>query len=129
MERLIAPKGIKIGIFRCLKAGVNPEYPEQGTPQGGVVSPLLANIALNGIENIPVLSLSENNNLSKVLKLLYSQALSFYFLTVTQVCRQNMEMEALKGFQRLCSPKVTKEGYTPVSSIRGRYGYYTQTRK
>ena len=52
MERLIAPKGLKLGIFRCLKAGVNPEYPEQGTPQGGVVSPLLANIALNGIESI-----------------------------------------------------------------------------
>jgi group II intron reverse transcriptase/maturase len=52
MERLIAPKGIKTGIFRCLKAGVNPEYPSQGTPQGGVVSPLLANIALNGIENV-----------------------------------------------------------------------------
>jgi len=52
MERLIAPMGIKTGIFRCLKAGVNPEYPEQGTPQGGVVSPLLANIALNGIEDI-----------------------------------------------------------------------------
>jgi group II intron reverse transcriptase/maturase len=52
MERLIAPQGIKTGIFRCLKAGVNPEYPEQGTPQGGVVSPLLANIALNGIESI-----------------------------------------------------------------------------
>ncbi|MHC5721460.1 MAG: reverse transcriptase domain-containing protein, partial [Nostoc sp.] len=41
-----------LGIFRCLKAGVNPEFPEQGTPQGGVVSPLLANIALNGIESI-----------------------------------------------------------------------------
>lgn len=52
MERLIAPMGIKLGIFRCLKAGVNPEYPEQGTQQGGVVSPLLANIALNGIEEI-----------------------------------------------------------------------------
>lgn len=49
MERLIAPKGIKLGIFRCLKTGVNPE---QGTPQGGVVSPILANIALNGIEEI-----------------------------------------------------------------------------
>ncbi|MHC5726662.1 MAG: group II intron reverse transcriptase, partial [Nostoc sp.] len=48
----IAPKGLKLGIFRCLKAGVNPEFPEQGTPQGGVVSPLLANIALNGIESI-----------------------------------------------------------------------------
>ena len=52
MERLIAPKGIKTGIFRCLKAGINLEFPEQGTPQGGVVSPLLANIALNGIEDI-----------------------------------------------------------------------------
>ncbi len=52
MERLIAPAGTKLGIFRCLKAGVNPEFPEQGTPQGGVVSPLLANIALNGIEDI-----------------------------------------------------------------------------
>lgn len=52
MEQLIAPMGIKTGIFRCLKSGVNPEFPEQGTPQGGVVSPLLANIALNGIESI-----------------------------------------------------------------------------
>ncbi|MFW9258277.1 group II intron reverse transcriptase/maturase [Nostoc sp. CALU 546] len=52
MDELTAPKGLKLGIFRCLKAGVNPEFPEQGTPQGGVVSPLLANIALNGIESI-----------------------------------------------------------------------------
>ncbi len=52
MEQLIAPLGIKTGIYRCLKSGVNPGFPEQGTPQGGVVSPLLANIALNGIESI-----------------------------------------------------------------------------
>ncbi|MHC5748725.1 MAG: reverse transcriptase domain-containing protein, partial [Nostoc sp.] len=52
MENLIAPKGIKQGIFRCLKSGINPEFPNQGTCQGGVISPLLANIALNGIENI-----------------------------------------------------------------------------
>ncbi|MEH2122991.1 group II intron reverse transcriptase/maturase [Nostoc sp.] len=52
MDELIAPKGLKLGIFRCLKAGGNPEFPEQGTPQGGVVSPLLANIALNGIQSI-----------------------------------------------------------------------------
>ena len=52
MDNLIAPTGLKLGIFRCLKAGVNVGFPDQGTPQGGVVSPLLANIALNGIEDI-----------------------------------------------------------------------------
>lgn len=52
MERIIAPSAVKLGIFRCLKAGINPEFPEQGTPQGGIISPLLANIALNGIEDI-----------------------------------------------------------------------------
>ncbi len=52
MDNLIAPSGLKLGIFRCLKAGTNVGYPEQGTPQGGVVSPLLANVALNGIERI-----------------------------------------------------------------------------
>ncbi|MBE9224118.1 reverse transcriptase N-terminal domain-containing protein [Phormidium sp. LEGE 05292] len=52
MDRLIAPLSIRNGIYRCLKSGVNPEFPEQGTPQGGVFSPLLANIALNGIESI-----------------------------------------------------------------------------
>jgi RNA-directed DNA polymerase len=52
MENLIAPSGIQLGIWRCLKAGTNIGFPEQGTPQGGVVSPLLANIALNGIESI-----------------------------------------------------------------------------
>ena len=52
MDNLIAPKELKTGIFRCLKVGINPEFPEQGTSQGGVVSPLLANIALNGIESI-----------------------------------------------------------------------------
>jgi RNA-directed DNA polymerase len=52
MENLIAPSGLKLGIFRCLKAGTNVGFPDQGTPPGGVVSPLLANIALNGIEEI-----------------------------------------------------------------------------
>jgi RNA-directed DNA polymerase len=52
MDNLIAPLGLKLGIFRCLKAGTNVGFPDQGTQQGGVVSPLLANIALNGIESI-----------------------------------------------------------------------------
>jgi RNA-directed DNA polymerase len=35
MERLIAPKGIKTGIFRCLKSGVNPEFPRTRNPARG----------------------------------------------------------------------------------------------
>ena len=52
MKKLIAPISLKQGIFRCLKAGTNAGFPDQGTCQGGVVSPLLANIALDGIEDI-----------------------------------------------------------------------------
>lgn len=52
LESTIAPRSIKLGLWKCLKTGINPEFPEQGTPQGGVISPLLANIALNGIEEI-----------------------------------------------------------------------------
>jgi group II intron reverse transcriptase/maturase len=77
MDNLIAPAGMKRGIFRCLKAGINPEFPEQGTPQGGVVSPLLANIALNGIEDIHysiryaddmVIILKPNENAEEILE-------------------------------------------------------------
>ena len=52
LDKVIAPGFIISGLRRCLKSGVNPKFPEQGTPQGGVVSPLLANIAINGIEKI-----------------------------------------------------------------------------
>ena len=52
LNRVIAPEFIIDGLRRCLKSGNNPQFPKQGTPQGGVVSPLLANIALNGIEKI-----------------------------------------------------------------------------
>ena len=52
LDRVIAPEFVKSGLRRCLKSGINPQFPNQGTPQGGVVSPLLANIALNGIEKI-----------------------------------------------------------------------------
>ena len=52
MKRVIAPMGTKNKIFKALKEGAFPDFPEQGTPQGGTFSPLLANIALDGIEDI-----------------------------------------------------------------------------
>ncbi len=77
MSKIIAPQHIKAGLWKCLRAGVSPEFPEQGTPQGGVVSPLLANIALNGIEEIHssvryaddmVFFLKPNDNAEKIIE-------------------------------------------------------------
>ena len=53
MSKVQLPKAAQQGLRRAIKAGVRGEFPTstEGTPQGGVISPLLANIALNGIED------------------------------------------------------------------------------
>lgn len=53
LEKTELPKIALKGLRLAIKAGVKGEYPSstEGTPQGGVISPLLANIALNGIED------------------------------------------------------------------------------
>jgi RNA-directed DNA polymerase len=77
MSKIIAPQSVKKGLWKCLKIGINPEFPDSGTPQGGVISPLLANIALDGIENIHksvryaddmVFFLKPKDNVNKVLE-------------------------------------------------------------
>ncbi len=54
MQRVILPSPAKKGLFRAIKAGVKGEYPTSrtGTPQGGCLSPLLANLVLNGLEDV-----------------------------------------------------------------------------
>ena len=70
MTRVIAPQKIKLGLWHCLKTGTNPEFPSQGTPQGSVISPTLANIALDGVEDIHPSLLQ--NEWFKILTLVYS---------------------------------------------------------
>ena len=54
LAKLHAPQPIMRLICAWLKAGIMEDgkmlFPEAGTPQGGVLSPLLANIALHGFE-------------------------------------------------------------------------------
>jgi RNA-directed DNA polymerase len=56
MQRIPLPKQYRMGVWRALKAGVRVGFvrndTHEGTPQGGVFSPLLANLALHGMENI-----------------------------------------------------------------------------
>lgn len=42
---------LKAGILTSFKENITEITPEAGTPQGGIISPLLANIALHGMEN------------------------------------------------------------------------------
>lgn len=55
LEKLVAIQPITKVVRAWLKAGIldNGEmlFPEAGVPQGGVISPLLANVALHGLEN------------------------------------------------------------------------------
>lgn len=54
MSLVILPAGLKNALRSALKAGVltDREKTILGTPQGGVISPLLANIALHGVEDL-----------------------------------------------------------------------------
>ena len=54
MKQVVLPSIASNGLFRAIKAGVRGEYPvsESGTPQGGIISPLLANLVLHGLEDV-----------------------------------------------------------------------------
>jgi len=68
LNKVIAPEFIIGGLRRCLKSGVDPKFPNQGTPQGGVCSPLLANIALNGIEEVGSFKASNRTSESRCIR-------------------------------------------------------------
>jgi RNA-directed DNA polymerase len=56
LSKIHCPSSLKRDIKQWLKAGVLDngvfEETETGTPQGGVISPLLANIALDGMARL-----------------------------------------------------------------------------
>lgn len=91
LRKIIAPRGIKLGIFRALKLGFSPAYPKiGGVLQKTDFLSLLANIFLNDIENLHTsvrfgydflcfLRPEDNENLilNRISKFLYTKGLKF----------------------------------------------------
>lgn len=65
LKILLSKKGNEY-VSKWLKAGVMDKgsinYPTKGTPQGSIISPILCNIALNGLENIVRPGLPRNSD-------------------------------------------------------------------
>jgi RNA-directed DNA polymerase len=72
LSKLHAPQPVMRLIRDWLKAGIMEDgkqlFPEAGTPQGGVLSPLLANIALHGFETF----VSRNRRKHRVVVIRYA---------------------------------------------------------
>jgi RNA-directed DNA polymerase len=98
LAKLAAPPSLRRAVKAMLQAGVmdGPTlFPtEAGTPQGGVVSPLLANIALHGLESHittqPGLPKDAHGNLKRAILIRYADDLVLF----------HEDREVLRGLQR-----------------------------
>jgi RNA-directed DNA polymerase len=107
LSKIDCPSIIKAQIKQWLKAGVMDnglfEATEAGTPQGGVISPLLANIALDGmirlIENLFPKGTNGNKNYAKVIRYADDFVVISPQVEVIQQCQIDLE-ELLRCWNR-----------------------------
>jgi RNA-directed DNA polymerase len=69
VTKILYPSGSKL-VYKWLKAGIIEKgvitFPKKGTPQGGVISPILCNITLNKLENVIRKGNLKHSNSSKL---------------------------------------------------------------
>ncbi|MFM6397474.1 group II intron reverse transcriptase/maturase [Planktothrix sp.] len=119
LSKIDCPSIIKAQIKQWLKAGVMDnglfEATEAGTPQGGVISPLLANIALNGmirlIENLFPKGTNGNKNYAKVIRYADDFVVISPQVEVIQQCQIDLE-EWLKPIGLELKPAKTRICHT-----------------
>jgi RNA-directed DNA polymerase len=119
LSKIDCPSIIKAQIKQWLKAGVMDnglfEATEAGTPQGGVISPLLANIALDGmirlIENLFPKGTNGNKNYAKVIRYADDFVVISPQVEVIQQCQIDLE-EWLKPIGLELKPAKTRICHT-----------------
>ncbi len=101
----------------------------EGTPQGGVISPLLANIALHGMEErvkryAETLKGKKRDNRNSLSLILYADDFVILHkdLTVVQRCQQIIA-EWLKGIGLELKPSKTRIAHTLVQHEQERPGF------
>lgn len=122
LEKLNTFPTIRRQVRAWLKAGVmdggKPFSTSEGTPQGGVISPLLANIALHGMENrikqyAETLKGDKDKNRKKLSLIRYADDFVIIHedITVVQRCQQIIA-EWLKGMGLELKPSKTRITHT-----------------
>jgi RNA-directed DNA polymerase len=95
--------------------GITPEFPLQGTCQGGVVSPLLANIALNGIEDCHKTKDTQNKMVSHAIR--YADDMVIILKPeddankILESCSQFLAERGLKVSQKKTKLTASTEGF------------------
>jgi RNA-directed DNA polymerase len=104
---------LKVGILSSHPEAsiVNTELHNQGTPQGGVISPLLANIALNGMEDAVC---QENKRNIKLIR--YADDVLIFTNKETLICEAMQNLTSfLSNIGLELSKDKTSTGYTMCS--------------
>ena len=111
LEKLNTSPTIRRQIRAWLKAGVMDKGAfcdtSEGTPQGGVISPLLANIALHGMEN----RIRQVNKTASLIRYADDFVILHYDITVVQRCQQIIA-EWLKSMGLELKPSKTRLAHT-----------------
>ncbi len=134
LSKIDCPSTIKAQIRQWLKAGVMDncifEATEAGTPQGGVISPLLANIALNGmsrlVEKIFPKRTNNNKNYAKIIRYADDFVVISPQIEIIQQCKIVIE-EWLKPIGLKLKPAKTRICHTlkeiEVEGIKVKPGF------
>ena len=96
---------------------------EQGTPQGGVISPLLANIALHGMEKVAKEGFAKSSSVEKPIVVRYADDFVILYSDLAELQKAAERITAwLAGMGLQLSPKKTRTTHT-LDRCEGNVGF------
>ncbi len=127
LKKLSAIQPIQRIVGKWLKAGIMDNgkllFPEAGVPQGGVISPLLANIALHGIEECASLGLTQRTKVQAPRLIRYADDLVVLHRDIEVIEQVKSKLEAwLAEYGLKLKPSKTSITHTLIP-YEGKVGF------